>query len=135
MINPIIILFVYHIMLLIKNVKLKLDKEYDIENLSENIFWKRKEPKHVILMLNIRTEKIYYSKNFTIGIQNIRKVNFIRRFMIWKILVKKILDKIRPLNIDLIQHLLFTFIGMPNTYFGYPQNTRYNTYMYTDDLH
>jgi hypothetical protein len=99
-----------------KNVKLRLDKNYDIDDLTEEIFWKRKEPKYVILSINIKNNTMNYTKS-RFGLYHIRKVNYIRRFMIWKIQVKKILDNITPLNIDLIQHLLFKFIGCPDPYF------------------
>lgn len=100
-----------------KNVKLRLDKTYDIDALTEETFWKRKEPKYVILTINIKDNTMLYTKELRFGIYHIRKVNYIRRFIIWKIHVKKILDNIRPLNIDLIQHLLFKFIGCPDPYF------------------
>jgi hypothetical protein len=100
-----------------KNVKLRLDKKYDINHLTEENFWKRKEPKYVILHINIKDNTMLYTKEFRFGVYHIRKVNFIRRFMIWKIEVKQILDTITPLNIDLIQHLLIKFIGCPCPYF------------------
>jgi len=36
--------------------------------------------------------------------------------MIWKIMVKQILDLIRPLNIDLIQYQIFKLLGCPDPY-------------------
>ena len=86
--------------IIVKNVKLRLDKNYDIDDITEENFWKRKEPKYVILSINIKNNTMNYTKS-RFGLYHIRKVNYIRRFMIWKIQVKKILDTIRPLNIDL----------------------------------
>ena len=101
---------------IVKNVKLRLDKKYDIDDLTEENFWERKEPKYVILSINIKNNTMNCTKS-RFGLYHIRKVNCIRRFIIWRIQVKKILDTIRPLNIDLIQHLLFKFVGYPNPYF------------------
>ena len=108
---------------IVKNVKLRLDKKYDIDDITEENFWKRKEPKYVILSINIKNNTMNYTKS-RFGLYHIRKVNYIRRCMIWKIQVKKILDTIRPLNIDLIQHLLFKFIGYSNPYFDITSNER-----------
>lgn len=117
---------------IVKNVKLRLDKKYDIDDLTEENFWKRKEPKYVILSINIKNNTMNYTKS-RFGLYHIRKVNYIRRFMIWKIHVKKILDTIRPLNIDLIQHLIFKFIGYPNPYFDISQIERYGA-AYMEDI-
>lgn len=120
-----------------KNIKLRLDKKYDIDHLTEENFWKRKEPKYVLLTINIKDNTMLYAKS-RFGLYHIRKVNYIRRFMIWKIQVKKILDTIRPLNIDLIQHLLFKFIGCPDPYFenNKPIHNKitYYHWAYTSDL-
>lgn len=118
---------------IVKNVKLRLDKKYDIDDITEENFWKRKEPKYVILSINIKNNTMNYTKS-RFGLYHIRKVNYIRRCMIWKIQVKKILDTIRPLNIDLIQHLLFKFIGCPNPYFDITyQRERYGA-AYMEDI-
>lgn len=118
---------------IVKNVKLRLDKKYDIDDITEENFWKRKEPKYVILSINIKNNTMNYTKS-RFGLYHIRKVNYIRRCMIWKIQVKKILDTIRPLNVDLIQHLLFKFIGCPNPYFDITyQRERYGA-AYMEDI-
>ena len=82
---------------IVKNVKLRLDKKYDIDDLTEENFWERKEPKYVILSINIKNNTMNCTKS-RFGLYHIRKVNCIRRFMIWRIQVKKILDTIRPLK-------------------------------------
>jgi hypothetical protein len=123
---------------IMKNVKLRLDKIYDIDHLTEENFWKRKEPKYVLLTINIKDNTMLYAKEFRFGLYHIRKVNYIRRILIWKIQVKKILHNIRPLNIDLIQHLLFKFIGCPDPYFETNKpihnRTTYCHGAYTSDL-
>ena len=118
---------------IVKNVKLRLDKKYDIDDLTEENFWKRKEPIYVILSINIKNNTMNCTKS-SFGLYDIRKVNCIRRFIIWRIQVKKILDTIRPLDIDLIQDLLFKFVGYPNPYFvSTNERERYiNAYM--DDI-
>jgi hypothetical protein len=99
-----------------KNIKLRRNKEYNINHLTDENFWKRKEPKYVILYFNVNSHTLRYENCLQFGIYHIRQINFLRRCMIWKIMVKQILDLIRPLNIDLIQYQIFKLLGCPDPY-------------------
>ena len=97
-----------------KNIKLRKKKEYNIDHLTDENFWKRKEPKYVILYFHAKSHTLRYENCLQFGIYFIRKINFLRRIMIWKIMVKQILDLIRPLHIDLIQYQIFKLLGCPD---------------------
>lgn len=103
---------------MIKNIKLRKNKEYDMEHVTDDNFWNRKEPRYVMLQINIKNNTFKYIDCLNHPLCHIRKINYLRRIMIWKIEVKKYLSVIYPLNIDLIQHLLFQFIGYPIPYFN-----------------
>ena len=109
------------------------NKEYDIDHITEDNFWKRKEPKYVILTINIKNNTFKYIDCLNQQLFHIRKINCLRRLMIWNIHVKKIISTIYPLSIDLIQHLLIQFIGYPFPYFN---NDLVNTpsFAYTSDI-
>ena len=102
---------------MIKNIKLRKNKEYAIDHITDDNFWKRKEPKYVILTINIKNNTFKYIDCLNQQLFHIRKINYLRRLMIYNIQLKKILSTIYPLRIDLIQHLLIQFIGYPK---GYP---------------
>jgi hypothetical protein len=103
---------------MIKNIKLRKNKEYDIEHLTEDNFWTRKEPRYVMLQINIRNNTFKYIDCLNQQLYHIRKINYLRRIILWKIQVKKYLYDIYPLNIDLIQHLIFQFMSYPYPYFN-----------------